>query len=101
MTPTTGLTTIGDLLVAAQRILAAHHAAQRLETLDLAVDAHDVRVPFAGQLEGRDRTAVLAHLGADHAEAGIGAEVARLALYRLADVGQRGLEVAHQPVRRR
>ena len=32
-----------------------HVAAQRLQPLDLAIDADDVRIPFAGQLEGRDR----------------------------------------------
>ena len=66
----------------------------RLQPLDLGIDADDVRVPFARQLEGRDRAGILAHFGADHAEAGIGAEVARLALHRLADVGERGREVA-------
>src|SRR5262249_30635090 len=86
-------------LAATQRVFAGR-AALCFEPLDLGVDSHDVRIVLLGQFERRHGTAGLAHFGADHAEARIGAKVARLALDGLADVGQRGWKVAEQPLHR-
>src|SRR5476651_2613291 len=88
---------LGRLRLATQRILRRDRTL-RLQSRDLVVEARDVRIPFLGQLEGRNRAAGLAHVGADHAEAGIGAEMARLALDGFADILDRGREVAEQPV---
>src|SRR5688572_3924366 len=90
----------GRSLRAAQRI-GRRIAAHRLQARDLVVDSHDVRIVLLGQLEGGDGARILAHFRADHAKPRIGAEMARLALYRLADVVERSREVAEQPVRRR
>src|SRR5215831_17381018 len=61
----------GGALTATQRIVAGV-AALRLKARDLGIDSHDVRVVLLGELEGGNGAAGFAHLGADHAKAGIG-----------------------------